>query len=85
MPDFPKPDKSGRFPALKYARVQFARNLIRERRALGLSQQRLADSADVRQATLSRLESGQHAISGKAAAKLERALAAEQKRRASRP
>lgn len=80
LPDFPKPDKSGRFPALQYTRVQFARNLISERKALGLSQQALAERAGVRQETLSRLESGKHTISGKTVAKLERALAAEQKR-----
>lgn|SRR5487761_64867 len=80
LPPFPKPDKSGRFPALEYTRVQFARNLIRERKALGLSQQRLADLAGVRQEALSRLESGKHTISGKTVAKLEKALVAKRKR-----
>lgn len=84
LPAFPQPDKSGRFPALEYTRVQFARNLIRERKALGLSQQALADLAGVRQETLSRLETGKHTISGKTVAKLEKALAAEQKRQARR-
>jgi ribosome-binding protein aMBF1 (putative translation factor) len=79
LPAFPKPDASGRFPAPEYTRVQFARNLIRERKALGLSQQALAG---VREETLSRLESGKHTISGKTAAKLEKALATEQQRRA---
>ena len=72
--------KSGRFPALEYTRVQFARNLIRERKALGLTQQALAELAGVRQETLSRLESRKHTISGKTVTKLEKALAAEQKR-----
>jgi ribosome-binding protein aMBF1 (putative translation factor) len=84
MPSFPKPDKSGRFPALEYTRVQFARNLSRQRNALGLSEHRLAALAGVRLETLSRVESGKQVISGKAAAKLERALAAAQKRRPSR-
>lgn len=84
LPAFPKPDASGRFPAMEYTRVQFARNLIRERKALGLSQQALANLAGVRQETLSRLESGKHTISSKTATKLEKALAAEQKRRARR-
>lgn len=82
LPALPKPDASGRFPALEYTRVQFARNLIRERKALGLSQQALAKLAGIRQETLSRLEGGKHSISGKTATKLEKALAAEQKRRA---
>lgn len=84
LPAFPKPDASGRFPALEHTRVQFARNLIRERKTLGLSQQALANLAGMRQETLSRLESGKHTISGKTATKLQKALAAEQKRRARR-
>lgn len=84
LPAFPKPDKSGRFPALEYTRVQFARNLIRERKALRLTQQALADLAGVRQETLSRLESGKHTISGKTVTKLEKALAAAQKSQARR-
>jgi ribosome-binding protein aMBF1 (putative translation factor) len=84
LPAFPESDTSGRFPALEYTRVQFARNLIGQRKALGLSQQQLADLAGVRPETVSRLESGRHTISGKTAQKLEHALAAEQKRRARR-
>lgn len=80
MPDFPKPDRNGRFPALEYTRVQFARSLICQRKGLGLSQQRLAELAGVRQATLARLESGKQSISGKTVEKLERVLAAEEKR-----
>ena len=81
---FPKPDKSGRFPALEYTRVQFARNLIRERKALGLSQRALAELAGVRQESVSRLESGKESLSGRTVTKLEKALAAEQKRQARR-
>ena len=84
LPAFPKPDKSGRFPALEYTRVQFARNLIRERKALGLSQRALAELAGVRQESVSRLESGKESLSGRTVTKLEKALAAEQKRRARR-
>lgn len=84
LPAFPQPDKSGRFPALEYTRVQFARNLIRERKALGLTQRALADLAGVRQETLSRLESGKHTISGKTVAKLEKALATVKTKQARR-
>jgi hypothetical protein len=51
LPAFPESDTSGRFPALEYTRVQFARNLIGQRKALGLSQQQLADLAGVRPET----------------------------------
>ena len=42
MPALPKPDKHGRFSALQYARISLARDLIRDRKGVGLSQQRLA-------------------------------------------
>ena len=47
LPPLPKPDKHGRFPALQYARISLARDLIRDRTGVGLSQQRLADLAGV--------------------------------------
>ena len=56
LPPLPKPDKRGRYPALAYARVSLARDLIRARKAVGLSQQQLASLARVRQETISRLE-----------------------------
>src|SRR5437879_5585675 len=59
-PPFPKPDKDGNFPAQEFSRVAIARTLIRDRKAVGLTQQRLAELAHVRQETISRLESGKH-------------------------
>ena len=59
-PPLPEPDDRGRFPAIEYARVSLARDLIRRRRDLGLTQQALARLAGIRQETLSRLESGKH-------------------------
>src|SRR4030042_7209154 len=58
MPALPKPDKHGRFPALQYARISLARDLIRDRKGVGLSQQRLADLAGGRKETLSRMGNG---------------------------
>ena len=58
LPPLPKADARGRFPALEYARVSLARDLIRARRGAGLSQQQLADLAGLRQESISRLESG---------------------------
>lgn len=80
LPEFPKPDKTGRFPALEYTRVSIARDLIRDRKCAGLSQQRLAELAGVRQETISRLESGKHLASAATIEKLEGAIEAERRR-----
>jgi DNA-binding XRE family transcriptional regulator len=74
LPSFPKPDRRGRFPAVEYARVSLARDLIRDRRALGLSQQQLARLAKVRQETISRLETGKHSADPRTVDKLCDAL-----------
>ncbi len=63
LPPFPQPDKNGRLPALEYASVALARDLIRARKGVSLSQQRLAQLAGIRQETVSRLETGKHTAS----------------------
>jgi DNA-binding XRE family transcriptional regulator len=80
LPPLPKPNKDGRFPALEYARVSLARDLIRDRRAAGLTQQELAEKAGTRQETISRIESGNFAASHKLIDRIDRALAAARKR-----
>ena len=80
LPEFPKPDKNGNFPALEYTRVSIARDLIRGRKSAGLSQQRLTDQAGVRQETVSRLESGKHLASAATIQKIEQAIEAERQR-----
>ena len=60
LPPLPPADAKGNRPALDYIRASIAREIIMERRALGLSQERLAELAGLRQETLSRLESGKH-------------------------
>lgn len=74
LPPFPKADKDGNMPAVEFARASIARGIIRERRALGLSQQDLADRAGVRQETLSRIETGKHTASVPTITKIDRAL-----------
>lgn len=65
LPPLPKPDKNGNFPAVEYARISLARDIIRDRRAAGLTQQELAKAAGTRQETISRIESGTYPASGK--------------------
>ncbi len=74
LPPLPKPDKQGRFPALEYARVSLARDIIRDRRAAGLTQQELARLAGTRQETISRIESGNYTASHKLIERIDEAL-----------
>lgn len=75
LPPFPKADQVGNMPAVDFARVSIARDLIRARRHAGLSQQDLAVLAGVRQETLSRIENAKHSASPATIAKIERAIA----------
>ena len=74
LPPLPKPDKNGNFPAVEYARVSLARDIIRDRRAAGLTQHDLAKLAGTRQETISRIESGRYAPSVKLVDKIDRDL-----------
>ena len=83
LPDLPKPDRHGRFPALEYARISLARDLIRDRKGLGLSQQRLAELAGIRQETLSRIETGKHTATPRTVDKIMKVIEAERRRQRS--
>ena len=74
LPPLPKPDKNGNFPAVEYVRISLARDIIRDRRAAGLTQQELAELAGTRQETISRIESGKYAASVKLVDRIDRAL-----------
>lgn len=74
LPALPKRDRSGNVPAVEFSRAAIARDIIRERRALGLSQQELADLAGVRQETLSRIETGKHTATVPTIDKIDRAF-----------
>ena len=82
LPPLPEPDKNGQFPALEYARVSLARDILRDRRAAGLTQQELADLAGTRQETISRIESGKYTASVKLIDKIDRVLQSALKARA---
>jgi DNA-binding XRE family transcriptional regulator len=60
-------------------RASIARELIRRRRAAGLTQTELAERAGVEQATISRIESGKQTVTEKVMAKIERALESQRK------
>src|SRR4029079_17288386 len=74
LPPLPEPDEKGRFPALEYARVSLARDLIRDRRAAGLTQKQLAQLAGTRQETISRIESGSYTASARLIDRIDRAI-----------
>ncbi len=74
LPPLPMPDKEGRFPAVEYTRISLARDIIRDRRAAGLTQQKLAELVGARQETISRIESGKYTASVKLVDKLDAAL-----------
>jgi ribosome-binding protein aMBF1 (putative translation factor) len=74
LPPQPPADAQGNRPALEYIRASIARDIIKERRVLGLSQERLAELAGLRQETLSRLESGKHSPTVRTVEKIDAAL-----------
>ena len=70
----PKPDAKGNYPALDYLRASIARDIIRDRLALGLTQKELARRAGVRVETLCRIETGKNTASVATVDKIDRAL-----------
>jgi ribosome-binding protein aMBF1 (putative translation factor) len=74
LPALPQTDRQGRFPAVEYARISLARDIIRDRRAAGLTQKELADQIGSRQETVSRIESGKYSASPKLVDKIDRVL-----------
>jgi DNA-binding XRE family transcriptional regulator len=74
LPPLPRPDKNGNFSAVEFARISLARDIIRDRRAAGLTQQELANSVGARQETISRIETGKHTASVQLVDKIDRVL-----------
>src|SRR5437763_15674417 len=78
-PDMPEPDKDGNYPALQALAVIQARDILRTRRRLGLSQVELARRAGIRPETLNRIEQGRNKPSVPTIVKIDRALQAAEK------
>ena len=57
-PELPPPDVQGNYPAVATLRAMLAQDILRQRRALGLTQAELARRAGIRVETLNRLEQG---------------------------
>ena len=74
LPPLPPADAKGNRPALEYVQASIARDIVKERRSLGLSQVQLAELAGIRQETLSRLESGKHSPTVRTVEKIDQAL-----------
>ena len=78
-PELPTPDDNGNYPALEALAVVQARDILRARRKLGLSQVELARRAGIRPETLNRIEHGRNKPSVPTIAKIDRALQAAEK------
>jgi len=73
-PLMPKQLPSGNYPAAEALAVIQARNILRARRKLGLSQAELARRAGLHPETLNRIEQGRNKASVPTVAKIDRAL-----------
>jgi DNA-binding XRE family transcriptional regulator len=81
LPPLPEPDEQGRVPAIEFTRISIARDIIRERKALGLTQQALAELTGMRQETVSRVESGKHTPTVRTIDRIDEALKRYAKRK----
>jgi len=76
LPPMPPRRANGDYPAIAAARVSIARDVIRARRAAGLSQAELARRAGIRVETLNRIERAKVTADVATMEKIDRALAA---------
>jgi ribosome-binding protein aMBF1 (putative translation factor) len=80
-PALPPANERGNYPLEALAAV-LARDILRSRRQLGLTQAELARRAGIRPETLNRIEHGKHTVSVSTVEKIDRAL---KKAKAERP
>jgi ribosome-binding protein aMBF1 (putative translation factor) len=73
-PDYPPPDTDGNYAAVQTGRVSIAREVIRRRETLAVSQKDLAASAGIRVETLNRIEKAKVTADTATIAKIDRAL-----------
>jgi DNA-binding XRE family transcriptional regulator len=73
-PPLPSPDANGNYPAVVAGRVLLARDILRGRRAAGLTQVELARLAGIRPETLNRIEKGKHTPTVATVEKIDRVL-----------
>jgi len=76
LPPMPPRRPNGDYPAIAAARVSIARDVIRSRKAAGLSQAELARLAGIRVETLNRIEKAKVTPDVATMQKIDRALAA---------
>jgi ribosome-binding protein aMBF1 (putative translation factor) len=81
MPEFPAADDEGNFPAVQTGRVSIAREVIRRREKVGLSQKALAAAAGIRVETLNRIEKAKVTPDTATIVKIDRALKRTEKSR----
>ncbi len=70
----PAADAEGNMPAVAFAEAAIALNIVRDRKAVGLSQKQLADAAGIRVEILNRAERGATVPSVRTLTKIEKAL-----------
>jgi len=82
LPALPKPLPDGNYPAAEAMRVGLARRLIRDRRAVGLTQVELARRAGIAAESLNRIEKGRLTPTMGTLQKIDRALEQAEKAQA---
>lgn len=79
LPPLPKKMPGGGYPALEYARASIAREIVRTRRRLGLSQAELARRAGMLPSALNRIERARIDPGISTVEKIDQALRAAEK------
>src|SRR5271154_4284929 len=74
LPPLPDPLPNGNYPGIEAMRVGLARRLIRDRRAVGLTQVELARRAGIAAESLNRIEKGKLTPTMATLQKIDRAL-----------